>query len=318
MPAPLKGQRQEQKLDPTSLSFPRIQTTQVSSYDGSAKFVVELWDGHLIEMVLMPEKTRTTLCLSSQVGCARGCRFCNTARLKLVRNLTLAEFSAQIELSHKWMESNRVWAERWRVTSKVTNLVFMGMGEPLDNFDVLTKFLPVAMDQKGFCIAQKNICVSTVGRVDHLYKLHELYPRLPVAISLHAGQSSLRKKLMPIEHEYSLPEIAEFIQMKVLNHRRDPRLLIQVLLMQGVNNLEKHANELLDFLKSTGLPQDRFKKIKINLIPFNSFGESNFVEPDSESVLAFRHTLAQAGLRVMVRYSKGQDIAGACGQLALK
>ncbi len=295
-----------------------VEKKQVSNYDGSVKFVVTLVDGHSIEMVLMPEKTRTTLCLSSQVGCSRGCRFCNTARLKLIRNLSLSELYAQIELAGDWMESNHRWKDKWKVTPRVTNLVFMGMGEPLDNFETLTKFLPVAMNQKGFCIAQKNICVSTVGRMDQLNALHNLSPRLPVAISLHAGKSSLRKKLMPIESNYPLDQISDFIRMRVLSHRRDPRILIQVLLMKDVNNLAHHANDLLDFLRSTELPEDRFKKIKINLIPFNSFGESSFEEPSARSVLDFRDILAKAGLRVMVRYSKGQDIAGACGQLALK
>jgi len=299
-----------------------IQKAFTSSYDGSVKFVVRLADGYSVEMVLMPEKTRTTLCLSSQVGCKRGCRFCNTARLKLVRGLSSAELAGQVSLAQAWMDEEtserRQWHEKWRVVPSVGNLVFMGMGEPLDNFDNLIEFLPVAMDQRGMSIPQKNICVSTVGRMDRLHQLHQKYPRVPVAISLHAGDSTLRKKLMPIESEFSSQQIAEFIHMRMLAHRRDPRVLLQVLLMEGVNNRRKHANELVEFIRSANLPGEMIKKVKINLIPFNAFDESSFREPREESIQMFRDVLIGAGMRALIRYSKGQDIAGACGQLALK
>jgi 23S rRNA (adenine2503-C2)-methyltransferase len=222
----------------------------------------------------------------------------------LLRNLTVDEFSAQLQLSSEWMQQNHEWRQKWNVTGRVTNLVFMGMGEPLDNFEALLDFLPIAMDQRGFCIAQKNICVSTVGRMDKLRELHRLYPRLPVAISLHSGSSKLRSRLMPIEKEYGLKEIGDFFCERLLSHNKDPRILLQMLMIEGVNNLPEHAQAVVDFLVSTGLPRDRYKKVKVNLIPFNSFDESAFQEPTASSVESFRDILAKAGLRVLVRFSK--------------
>jgi len=279
-----------------------------SEYDASVKFSLKLNDDSLVEMVIIPEKARITLCVSTQVGCRQGCVFCHTGRMGLIRNLTAGEIVGQVVTAQKWLSTNENWYER---SSKnpgalISNVVFMGMGEPLDNVDALIKSIEIMTDPMGLAIAQKKLSVSTSGHIDGLEKLLARFPRVPVAISLHETDDTRRSKIMPINRRWPLAELIEMIRkINILNPRGS--VLIQYTLISGVNDSLQQASALADLLE--GL------RVKVNLIPLNEIEPSRFQRPDEDGVALFRDYLHSRGYRVMVRYSKGLDIVAACGQL---
>ena len=284
--------------------LPKIKKTYVSQYDHSVKFIVELADGQLIEAVLMPEKTRLTLCISSQVGCARACSFCYTGRMGLKRNLNVSEIIGQVILANRWAKTQPEWANNLSIKNPtITNIVFMGMGEPLDNFDSLSKSINLLIHPLGLAIAPRKISVSTAGHVEGLRKLRKIYPQIPIAISLHATTESLRRKIMPITKEWPLEEVMKFIREQDSNKLP----LIQYTLIAGVNDREVDAQGLVKLFKGMN--------IKINLIPFNDVSPSRFTSPAPKAIQTFRDILHAEGVRSLIRYSKGQDINAACGQL---
>lgn len=280
---------------------------QVSRYDSTTKFVVTLQDGNQVEMVLIPEKARITLCISSQVGCRQGCVFCHTGRMGLVRNLSAGEIVGQVVAANRWIAENPNWLSqiKGREGASVSNIVFMGMGEPLDNVDAIIGSLEILTDPQGLGIAQRRISVSTAGHLEGLSKLRAAFPRIPLAISLHQANDRKRSQIMPINRRWSLAEVVAAI--KDINSSSGNAVLVQYTVINGINDHESDADSLVELLNGTN--------VKVNLIPLNEVEPSRLGAPTPERLQAFRDRIHKSGVRVMIRYSKGQDIAAACGQL---
>lgn len=295
---------------PESLTtnLPAIERCEQSSYDGSAKLLLKLADGQLVEAVVMPESKRTTMCISSQVGCRQACAFCHTGRMGLIRNLSAGEIVAQVVVGNRWIAENQTWLKRFfpeRHEFRINNVVFMGMGEPLDNVDNVATAITILTDDLGLKVPFRRVSVSTSGHVEGLRRLVAHHPKVRLALSLHGTKDSERTRIMPINRRWPLEELLGTLRQ--INQDQGHPLLIQYTLIQGLNDSVDHAKRLIELTEGID--------VKINLIPFNEFGQSQFRAPLPESVEAFRNTIHQGGLRVMIRYSKGQDIAAACGQL---
>jgi 23S rRNA (adenine2503-C2)-methyltransferase len=290
-----------------------IAQESLSRYDGTVKFLMQLEDGALVESVLMPEKKRITLCISSQVGCAQACTFCYTGRMGLKRQLTAGEIVGQVMRARRWIQEHPEWhkARSYPPTMTISNVVFMGMGEPLDNLEAVTKALSIMIEPVGLHLAQRRISVSTAGHLEGIQGLLEAFPQVALALSLHATNDRERSQLMPINRRWPIGTILDFLRRFYQQHPDEDRsLLVQYTVIRGVNDSPRHAQELLSLLE--GLP------VKVNLIPLNEVEPSRFQGPDPRSLEAFRDTIHSAGMRVMIRYSKGQDIEAACGQLVIK
>ncbi len=294
------------------LTHPVVRDARHSEVDGSAKLLVSVEGaGDHAEAVLIPEAARVTLCVSSQIGCAQGCVFCHTGRMGLARNLATGEIVGQLVAANAWLARNREWlaARGFGAQQRVTNVVLMGMGEPLDNVTAVADAIAILNDPAGAAIAMRRITVSTAGHLDGLEKLVARWPRVPIALSLHSVDERTRGGLMPITQRWSLAAVSERLA-RLSAQQRQP-IFVQYTLFAGVNDSPAHAEALAAWCRS--LPQ-----VKVNLIPFNSFPGSRLEAPHEEAVARFRATLHAAGLRVMRRHSKGPDIAAACGQLAFR
>ena len=278
-----------------------------SGYDGSVKFVMELYDGKQVEMVLMPESKRITLCVSSQVGCAQACTFCHTGRMGLVRQLSAAEIVGQVWIANRWISEHLEWLESAKLPrhQRITNIVFMGMGEPLDNVTAVARAITILTDPYGPAIAKRRISVSTAGHLDGLEELLKIHPDVRLAISVHSADPSERSKIMPINRRWPLGDLMD--RLRSLEIQQEHGILLQYTLINGVNDSVEHAKKLIALVAGMN--------VKINIIPLNPVGPSRFKSPETQSVETFRDEIYRAGIRVMVRYSKGQDIAAACGQL---
>lgn len=296
----------EQEFQPTSLN---LISEHQSRYDGSVKFVVALFDGAMVEMVLMPESKRVTLCVSSQVGCAQACIFCHTGRMGLSRNLDAAEIVGQVWTANEWIKKNPEWLRLNKLPDiqRITNIVFMGMGEPLDNVDAVAKAITILTDPFGMNMAKRKISVSTAGHLEGLERMIQIHPDVRLAISVHSAFDSERSKIMPINKRWPLSQVIE--ALKNLPTQKENGLLLQYTLISGVNDSTEHAQALVKLVDGMN--------VKVNIIPLNPVGPSRLKSPDIERLEAFRDEIYRAGLRVMVRYSKGQDIGGACGQLVV-
>ena len=297
----------------STLSAPMLSLVSLneSTDDGSIKFIFSCSsDGAQIETVLIPERQRLTLCLSSQVGCAQGCVFCYTGRLGLSRHLTAAEIVGQVVAVNRWLIEHQDWLGRIGKPrgAQVGNIVFMGMGEPLDNIEALIPAVNILIDPYGLGLAPRRISVSTSGHLAGLEQFSAALPQIPVAFSLHAATDSLRSKLMPINKQWPLDDLRRCMQVMATRRRRP--VFLQYTLIRGVNDSEAAAQALLDFLGD--LP------VKVNVIPFNDVAPSRFQTPSLAALDQFCGILHQGGVRTMVRHSKGRDINGACGQLALQ
>ncbi len=270
----------------------------LSSTDGTRKYLFRLDDGNTVESVLIPEKDHYTLCVSSQVGCAMGCRFCLTGKGGLVRNLTMAEITGQI------------WEIRKAIPDpdKLTNLVFMGMGEPLANYRQLIPALEILTNSDwGMKIAHRRITVSTAGVVPRIVDLGR-DTKVNLAISLNAATDTDRTALMPINKTYPIDDLLDACRSHPLPRGR--KITIEYILFKDVNDTPEHARQLTKAL--AGL------KAKINLIPFNPYPDSEFQRPDQKRIEAFQKALTGKHYTAIVRYSKGLDIMVACGQLRAK
>ncbi len=270
----------------------------LSSRDGTTKTVWDIGDGLYIESVLISDNDRLTLCISSQAGCPIGCGFCATGRNGFKRNLTSGEIYDQYLLTKQNLESDE----------KITNIVFMGMGEPFLNYDNVIKACIIFTDQLGAGLSFKKITISTVGLVDSIYRLAEENPRFNLAVSLHSAIEDRRCKLIPIARKYPLIKLkkASIYYAK----KSDGRVTFEYLLMKDINDSLDDAKALADFV--SGIP------CKINLIPYNEIEDSEYRKPDDRTVLAFRDYLYPRTPAVTLRKPKGADIAAACGQLACK
>lgn len=269
-----------------------------SQLDGSIKVLFRLEDDNFIESVLMFDGKRVTACLSTQVGCRMGCQFCNTAKIGLIRNLTSAEIIRQIIYLRNLAETKK---------KPLTNLVFMGMGEPLDNFDNLTKSLDIILNEEALNFSHRKVTVSTCGIMDKLNLLAKTY-KVNIAISLNAATNKIRSKLMPVNKRYPIEEIINVIKKLPIPKRK--RITLEYVLIDGLNNTTKDANLLVKQLK--GLP------IKVNLILYNKTKLSDFHSPQLNYALNFQKTLINNGIATFIRKSFGQDIEAACGQLYAK
>ena len=279
----------------------------MSSYDGSVKFAIRLMDGKKIEMVLMPESKRMTLCVSSQVGCAQACTFCHTGRMGLSRNLSAAEIVGQVWTANRWLKDHPEWLKENRlpVYQRVSNIVFMGMGEPLDNVEAVGRAITILTNPYGAAIAKRRISVSTAGHLDGLDELLKIHSDVRLAISVHSAVDAERSKIMPINRKWPLAKLIE--RLRNLPEQQEHGLLLQYTLIHGVNDSVDHAQKLIELVRGMN--------VKINLIPLNPIDPSRFQAPEVARLEQFRDTIYAAGIRVLVRYSKGQDIAAACGQL---
>ena len=276
-------------------TYTSLETVQMleSGIDGTRKYLFGLGDGNIIESVLMKYKHGNSVCISSQVGCRMGCRFCASTLDGLTRNLTAGEMLDQIY---------RIQAS---TGERVSNVVVMGSGEPFDNYDSLVKFIRLLSDENGLNISQRNITVSTCGIVPGIRKFAEEGFSVTLALSLHAPNDQVRKTLMPIANKYSLSEILP--ACKEYYEKTGRRLTFEYSLVGGVNDTREDAEELIALAKPLGS--------HVNLIPVNPIKERDFVQSDQKAVAAFKGRLEKAGVNATVRREMGRDIDGACGQL---
>jgi 23S rRNA (adenine2503-C2)-methyltransferase len=276
------------------LVFAPGEVVETMDQEGVVKLITELADGQNIESVILPMETHRTVCVSSQVGCRMGCRFCETGRMGLVRQLTVEEIVGQ------------VYTARRRYGKSVRNVVFMGMGEPFDNFDNVIQAVRVLSDQRGLDIAQRYITLSTAGRIDGIEKLARLkMPRLKLAISLNAPEEHLRARLMPLSRTVSLERLQRVLKAYPL--KKGNQLMVAYVLMPGINDSDACVAALADWLRPLGA--------KVNLIAFNP-GTDTFCRPPTMNELdRFRQKLIQTGINVQNRAPRGRNLMAACGQL---
>ena len=265
-----------------------------SRKDGTNKFLFRLWDGNLIERVWMPYRHGNSVCISSQVGCRMGCRFCASTMDGMVRNLTASEMLDQ------------VYAMQYLMRERISNIVVMGSGEPLDNYDNLLRFLHLITAEKGLHISQRNITVSSCGLVPEIRRLAEEGLQITFALSLHAVTDSERQELMPIAKRYSLQEVMEACQYYF--ERTGRRVTYEYSLVKGVNDSKEQAERLCHLLKNRGT-------CHVNLIPVNPIKERDFKRADDKSVQNFKYILENNLINVTIRRGMGSDIDAACGQL---
>jgi 23S rRNA (adenine2503-C2)-methyltransferase len=280
---------------------PDIADIQISS-DTTTKFLLRMADGELVETVLIPEPTHYTQCLSTQAGCAMACTFCSTGTMGFIRNLTQAEMAGQVLAVRNYLRDREVDPKKLR------NLVFMGMGEPMQNMDNLIKTLRTLHHDSGLSIGARRCTVSTVGIPGTLQEFgkHDL---ALLAVSLHAPTQELRERIMPkAARAYPLDKLMDDLRAYPVRPRE--RVTLEYVLLDGVNDSIDHARELVRLLSRL--------KCKVNLIAYNPGRTSRYRAPSPENVRAFSEALNAKGITCTVRRSKGQDIAAACGQLALE
>ena len=271
------------------------------SKDGTKKWVIKVGEKDLIEMVLIPEKNRATLCVSSQVGCAVDCSFCATGKQGFSRNLDLDEIIGQV-----WVAANSFGLPREPNSRHITNVVMMGMGEPLLNFEPVVNAMNLMTDDNAYGLSKRKVTLSTSGivpKIDDLGKVTDI----ALTISLHAPNDELRNELVPINKKYPIQELLDSVK-RYVNSCDDKRVTtIEYILIDGINDELLHAEELAELLKQ--LPS------KINLIPFNSFEGSDYLKPSGNRVKRFQKYLQDEGYVTTIRSTRGEDIMAACGQL---
>ena len=304
---PKKALSLEKKLPVITLN---VTTHTTSTEDGSIKFLMKLKDNKEVETVLIRESRRLTLCLSSQVGCQQKCIFCETAKMNLSRNLEVSEIISQIVTVKHWLKNNQDYTTQLNLNTNnpITNIVFMGMGEPLDNVENIITAISIMQEPCGLNIAPKRLTVSTAGHLSGLKKLINSNLKFSLALSLHATTNSLRSKLMPINKRFPIHEV--FNTLKAFTQKTQKEIFIQYTLFKGINDSVKDANSLAQMLKE--LP------VKVNLIPFNKTKNSALTSPEKNTSLSFQKALISQNIYTTIRFSKGQDILAACGQLSTK
>ncbi len=279
----------------TTLAIDQVQT----SADGTRKLRLLTGDGHAIESVLIPDGDKLTQCISSQVGCALGCKFCATGKLGFTRNLTPGEIVDQVY-------RGRALLAEVEPGRRLTNLVYMGMGEPLHNYDHVVRSLEILTHELGANLSQRRITVSTAGIVPGIVKLGGETVRPNLAISLNGASDQVRTAVMPINKKYDLEALLGALRAYPLEHRR--RVTFEYVLLSGVNDRPEDAERLAALLR--GFPA------KVNLIPWNPHAGAEFARPPAEAIEAFQNRIKALGLPAYLRTPRGDDIAAACGQLA--
>jgi len=276
------------------------------SADGTIKWLFDVGDGNAVETVFIPEDDRGTLCVSSQAGCAVGCRFCSTGHQGFSRNLTTGEILAQLWQAEFFLRQHLKSAER-----VITNVVMMGMGEPLQNYSALVPALKVMLDDHAYGLSRRRVTVSTSGVVPMIDRLAADVP-VALAVSLHAPDDALRDSLVPLNRKYPLSELLDACVRYLPAAPRD-FITFEYCMLDGVNDTPDHARELLELLRGHG---ERGVPCKINLIPFNPFPDSGLRCSPRAVVQQFARILSDGGLVTTVRKTRGDDIDAACGQLA--
>jgi len=285
------------QLDQTcKLTTLKKEEVQVSQLDGTRKYLFLLEDGNVIESVLMRYKHGNSVCISSQVGCRMGCRFCASTLDGLVRGLTPAEMLDQIY---------RIGRD---IGERISNVVVMGTGEPMDNFENLLKFIELLTDENGLHISQRNVTVSTCGIVPRMRELADSRLSITLALSLHASNQKKRLELMPVANKYEIHEVMEACRYYFAQTGR--RVTFEYSLVGGVNDTDEDAGELAGLLRGMNC--------HVNLIPVNPIKERDYVQSNAEVIAAFKRKLEKNGINVTVRREMGRDIDGACGQLRRK
>ncbi len=269
------------------------------SKDGSRKWLFKLRDGNCIESVYIPEDNRATLCVSSQVGCSLNCSFCSTGQQGFNRNLTTAEIIGQV-----WQVS-RLLAEDASGPAQVSNVVMMGMGEPLLNLENVVPAMNLMQDDFSFALSKRRVTLSTAGVVPGLYELAKVSD-VSLALSLHAPDDALRSKLVPLNRKYPINEVLDACCEYVGEGRR--RVTIEYVMLQEVNDLDSHARALVEVLRKV--------PAKVNLIPFNPFPSTVYKRSSNQRIERFREILHDSGIVTITRRTRGDDIDAACGQLA--
>ncbi|MBO4799045.1 MAG: 23S rRNA (adenine(2503)-C(2))-methyltransferase RlmN [Lachnospiraceae bacterium] len=287
-----KAFREKLKSD-RSLMPLEIEKVLKSELDGTRKYLFRLCDNNIIESVLMRYKHGNSVCISSQVGCRMGCRFCASTIDGLERNLNPSEMLSQVYNIEK------------DIGERVSNIVVMGSGEPLDNYDNLIRFIELVSNDKGINISQRNITVSTCGIVPKIYELANLSLQITLAISLHAPNQEKRKEIMPVANKYDLNDLLPACSYYFEKTGR--RLTFEYSLIKGVNDSDEDADSLCRLLKGLNA--------HINLIPVNPIEERQYRQSEKEAVISFKNKLEKHGRNVTIRREMGRDINGACGQL---
>lgn len=283
-----------EKLEKQYVILPvELAARQESKLDGTNKFLFRLWDGNMVESVLMRYKHGNSVCISSQVGCRMGCRFCASTIGGLERNLSPSEMIGQIYQIQKL------------IGERVSNVVIMGTGEPLDNYENFLAFIRLLTDEHGLHISQRNVTVSTCGIVPRMYDLAKEKLQITLALSLHGSTQDKRKKLMPVANKYQLADVLEACDHYFEETGR--RITFEYSMVHGVNDTDEDAEELIALLKP--------RNCHLNLIPVNPIKERDFVRPDRKNALNFKNKLEKSGINVTIRREMGSDIDGACGQL---
>ena len=270
-----------------------VRNVLISKTDGTRKYLFELNDSNLIESVLMKYRHGNSVCVSSQVGCAMGCKFCASTINGLLRNLTASEMLSQV------YEIQKDTGER------VSNVVIMGMGEPLTNYDNVLRFIRLISSEKSLHISQRNITISTCGIVPAIIDLSSEDIKSTLALSLHAPNDEIRRSIMPVARKYSIREVLDACSLYFKNTGR--RVTFEYCLIDGINDKEIHARELAELLKGMNA--------HVNLIPVNPTPENDFNAAKERDIRAFAQILEKAGITVTRRREMGRDIEGACGQL---
>ena len=290
-----------------SVAPPSLMAEQVAS-DGVHKWLLDVGAGNAVESVFIPEDDRGTLCVSSQVGCALDCTFCSTARQGFNRNLSTAEIIGQL-----WWANQRLSLNAARLGQAVnddsrivSNVVMMGMGEPLANYDNVVSALRLMLDDNAYGLSRRRVTLSTSGMVPQLDRLRDDCP-VALAVSLHAPNDTIRDQIVPLNKKYPLKELLDACNRYLEKAPRD-FVTFEYVMLAGVNDQPEHARQLADLARSTSC--------KFNLIPFNPFPNSGYDRSGREAIQRFRDILTQAGYIVTVRKTRGDDIDAACGQLA--
>jgi 23S rRNA (adenine2503-C2)-methyltransferase len=297
-----------EKLKTCAQVQPLTPISRHDSADGTIKWLFDVGDGNAVETVFIPEDDRGTLCVSSQAGCAVGCRFCSTGHQGFSRNLTTGEILSQL-----WFAEHTL-RKQFNTTERViSNVVMMGMGEPLQNYNALVPALRSMLDDHGYGLSRRRVTVSTSGVVPMMDRLGEDCP-VALAVSLHAPTDALRDNLVPLNRKYPLHELMDACRRYLAHAPRD-FITFEYCMLDGVNDQAEHAQALIDLVKpkrgaGEGVP------CKFNLIPFNPFPASGLTRSSAATVKAFAAQLSEAGIITTVRKTRGDDIDAACGQLA--
>ena len=292
----------EQLKEKAEIRAPEVILDQRSA-DGTHKWVLRMDSGNNIESVFIPDGERGTLCVSSQVGCALACSFCSTARQGFNRNLSTAEIVGQLRAAYQHFNATH------REERIITNVVLMGMGQPLLNFDNVVAAMNIMMDDDSYGLSKRRVTLSTAGVVPAMYRLAEVTD-VALAVSLHAPNDALRNELVPVNHKYPLKELMDACKHYTQAGRGKRKITFEYVMLDGINDTPEHARQLIKILKDV--------RCKVNLIPFNPFPESSYKRSGLSAIQRFWDILMAAGIVTVTRRTRGDDIDAACGQLVGK